>query len=191
MQFFHCYGLICEITPKSKGYTRLTVSTNIPFKQRLLKFNVWDTLLLQSETMEPFRIGEEVYVEYSYKNSYPQLTRIIPSRVDNCPICDSSLEGIDAQRWECDGCTSIPEEHHKKRVNAEMKLVSSTLNEYQHSRGYKLEFYYAVENTTFSPVIFEDKLLFNHIPKLSVGHNYRVAGWISPNGRYLDVTNIY
>ena len=123
MALFNNYGLICEINPNTKGYTRLTISTNIPFKTKLIKFNVWDTLLLKkpgstrSNTMIPFKVGEEVLVEYSYKDGYPQLVNLVSARVDNCPVCYSSMEGIDAQRMEvgCDDCRLIPEDEHKRR----------------------------------------------------------------------------
>lgn len=186
-----CYGLICEITPNAKGYTRLTISTNIPFKTKLLKFNVWDSLLLEKPTMEPFRIGEGVQVQYFYRDVFPQLSEMVEAAVDNCPICRTTLEAIDAQRWECDACKSIPDEQRKKRVNARMLLVSKKLNAYKNSKGYKLELYWVGEDKTLTPVIFESNLLFNAIDKLSTGTMYWIVGWLAANDRYLDVTDIY
>ena len=197
MALFNNYGLICEINPNTKGYTRLTISTNIPFKTKLIKFNVWDTLLLKklgstrSSVMIPFKVGEEVQVEYSYKNSYPQLVNMVASRVDNCPICFSSLEGIDAQRLECDGCRLIPEEEHKKRVNTQMQVVSKTLKQYSNSAGIKLELFNENDNKTFAPVIFPNNFAFQTVENMKIGHKYWVAGWIAPNGKFLDVVDIY
>ena len=113
------------------------------------------------------------------------------ARVDNCPICFSSLEGIDAQRWECDGCSLIPEEDRKTRINKEFKLVSKTMQEYKNSKGCKLELYCAEDNKTFKPVIFENSFHFNGIEKMRIGRRYRIAGWLAANGRYLDVVDIY
>ena len=197
MALFNSYGLICEINPNTKGYTRLTISTNIPFKTKLIKFNVWDTLLLKkpgstrSSVMIPFKVGEEVQVEYSYKNSYPQLVSMVASRIDNCPVCFSSLEGIDAQRLECDGCRLIPEEEHKKRVNTQMQVVSKTLKQYSNSAGIKLELFSENDNKAFAPVIFPNNVAFQTVENMKIGHKYWVAGWIAPNGKFLDVVDIY
>lgn len=191
MSLLNSFGLICEIDPNVKGYTRLTISTNIPFKTKLLKFNVWDTLLLKKSTLEPFKIGEEVHVKYSYKNTFPQLVSMELSRIDNCPICFSSLEGIDSQRWECEGCRLIPEDEHKKRVNKQMQLVSKSLKEYDHCKGYRLEFYCASEHKAFNTVIFEGNFVYKEINKLRVGDTYWVVGWVTQNGRFLDIVDIY
>ena len=192
MALFNDYGLICEINPNTKGYTRLTISTNIPFKTKLIKFNVWDTILLKrSSTMKPFKVGEEVLVQYSYKNGYPQLVSMVPTRVDNCPVCYSSLEGIDAQRLECDGCRLIPENEHKKRVNTQMQVISKTPKQYSNSAGIQLELYSENDNKAFAPVIFPSNLAFQTVENLKVGHKYWVVGWIASNGKFLDVVDIY
>ena len=199
MALFNNYGLICEINPNTKGYTRLTISTNIPFKTKLLRFNVWDTIQLKrpgstrSNAMIPFKVGEEVQVEYSYKDGYPQLVNMVSARVDNCPVCFSSLEGIDAQRMEvgCDGCRLIPEDEHKKRVNTQMQVVSKTLKQYSNSAGIKLELYSESENKAFAPEIFPSNFVFQTAENMKVGHKYWVVGWIAPNGKFLDVVDIY
>ena len=190
MSLFNSYGRVYEIDPNVKGYTRLTISTNIPFKNRLIKFNIWESLLLKKPSLIPFKVGEEVRVDYSYKNGYPQLVSMIPSRVDNCPVCYTSLEGIDAQRLECDGCRLMPEEEHKKRINTHMQLVSKTLKDYPNCKGFRLELYNAVDNKAFIPVIFANNRLYNAIENLKVGNMYYVVGWLAPNGKYLDVVDI-
>ena len=191
MTLFDCYGFISEIRPVEKRYTRLTITTNIPFKTKDLKFNVWDSLLLTKETMEPFKIGEEVEVQYSFKNDFLQLTNMIPAAIDNCPVCYSSLEAMDAQRIMCLGCSAIPEAEHSKRVNAQMKLVSFNLNEYESSKSYKLKLYFSDGDKTFTPVIFENNKIFKIIPELRVGDSYFVIGWIASNGRFLNILDIY
>ena len=191
MTLRNCYGIISEIRPVVKGYTRLTIATNIPFKTRYLKFNVWESRLLKKPTMEPFKIGEEVQVDYHVKNNYPQLDSMISAAIDNCPVCYSSLEAINAQRIECLGCSTIPEAEHSRRVNTQMKLVSYSLKEYQNSKGYRLELYSAAEDKTFTPVIFENNLLFSGISNLKVGEAYFVVGWEGANGYFFDVDDIY
>ena len=143
--------------------------------------------------MIPFKVGEEVQVEYSYKDGYPQLVNMVSARVDNCPVCFSSLEGTDAQRMEigCDGCRLIPEDEHKKRVNTQMQVVSKTLKQYSNSAGIKLELYSESENKAFAPVIFPSNFVFQTAENMKVGHKYWVVGWIAPNGKFLDVVDIY
>ena len=114
MALFTCFGLVNQIYAADKGYTRVTVATNIPFKTKKIKFNVWDSMLLKKETMENFKVKDEVYVQYSYRNGYPQLINMRSARIDNCPVCFTSLEGIDAQRMDCEACRLIPEAEHKK-----------------------------------------------------------------------------
>ena len=185
------YGIISEITPNPKGYTRLTISTNIPYKTKYLKFNVWDSLLIQKPTTEPFRIGEGVQVEYTYQGVFPRLTLMQEAAVDNCPICLTTLDAIDSQRWECESCANIPDEDRKKRVTAQMLLVSKKVNQYKSSKGCKLELNWVKENKTFTPVIFESSFLFNAINKLRAGSVYWIVGWLAQNDRYLDVVDIY
>jgi len=198
MALFQNYGIICEINPNTKGYTRLTISTNVPFKTKLIKFNVWDTLQLKklgstrSNAMIPFKVGEEVSVEYSYKDSYPQLVNMVSARVDNCAVCFSSLKGIDAQRFEvgCDGCRLIPEDEHKKRVNTQMQVVSKTIKQYSNSAGIKLELYSESDNKAFAPVIFPNNFTFQTAENMEVAQKCWVVGWIAPNGKFLDVIDI-
>ena len=193
MALFNDYGLISEINPNTKGYTRLTISTNVPFQTKLIKFNVWDTLQLKKPTMMPFKVGEGVLVEYSYKDGYPQLVSMVSSHIDYCPVCYTSLQGIDAQRIEigCDKCRLIPENEHKKRVNAQMQVVSKTLKQYSNSAGIKLELYCESENKAFAPVIFPSNIVFHTVENAKVGHKYWVVGWIAANGRFLDVVDFY
>ena len=143
--------------------------------------------------MIPFKVGEEVFVEYSYKNSYPQLVNLVSARVDNCSVCFCSMEGFDAQRMEigCDECRLIPEDEHKRRVVTQMQVVSKTLKQFSNSAGVKLELYSESENKAFAPVIFPSNFAFQTAENMKVGHKYWVVGWIAPNGKFLDVVDIY
>ena len=190
MALFTCFGFVNQIYAADKGYTRVTVATNIPFKTKKIKFNVWDSMLLKKETMENFKVKDEVYVQYSYRNGYPQLINMRSARIDNCPVCFTSLEGIDAQRMDCEACRLIPEAEHKKRVNESMKLTACAFKKYQNSNGYRLEVYSAEENKNFAFVVFENNALYDGVPDMKVGDSYRVVGWLSPNNRFLDVVDI-
>ena len=192
MALFNCFGVVNQIyAVPDKGYTRVTVATNIPFKTKKVKFNVWDTMLLKKETFENFKVGDEVHVQYSQRKGFPHLINMRSAWVDNCPICYTSLEGINAQRTECDSCRLIPEDEHKKRVNDLMKLTACAYKKYKNSNGYRLEFYYTEENKSFYFVIFENNTLYDNVPDMMVGESYRVTGWLSPNKRFLDVVNIH
>ena len=192
MALFNCYGLVNQLyAVADKGYTRCTVATNIPFKTKKLKFNVWDMMMLKKETMESFKVGDEVEVQYSYRNGYPQLINMRSACIDNCPVCFSSLEAIDTQRMECVGCAQIPEDEHKRRINHSMKLTACAFKKYAKSNGYRLEFYLTEENKCFAFVIFENNSLYDTIPDMKVGECYNVIGWLSPNNRFLDVVDIH
>ena len=192
MELFNCYGLVNELYPVSaKGYTRLTIATNIPFKTRKIKFNVWDKMLLRKNTGESFKLGEEVQVQYGYRRGFPQLMEMQAVSIDNCPVCWASLEGINAQRTDCAACSLIPEDEHKKRINTEMKLTACAYKKYEKSNGYRVEFYDAAENKSFTFVIFENNSLYATVPDMKVGDSYRVIGWLAPNNRFLDVVDIH
>ena len=190
MELLNCFGLIDQLYAVDRGYTRVTIATNIPFKTKRIKFNVWDMMLLRNDALENFKIGDEVKVQYSHRNGFPRLMNMRSARIDNCPVCFTSLEGIDAQQIECDGCRLIPEEEHKKRVNESMKLTGCALKKYQVSNGYRLEVYSPEENKSFAFVVFENSALYDNVPDMKVGNSYRVIGWLSPNGRFLDVVDI-
>ncbi len=191
MSVFTAFGRIAEIKLMDKGYRRVTVAVNIPFMTKWMKFNVWNEKLLKKKTLEPFTEGEDVKVKYNYKDVFLNLIEMEPSMIDNCPICYSSLEAIDAQRMECEGCSLIPENERKTRINVEMKLTSCTFKQYLHSVGYKLEFLFEDETKRFVGVIFENTLLYNNIPELKVGSNYFVVGWKSNSGILLDIVDLY
>ena len=187
---FSAYGKISEVKPSPKGYTRLTVSYNIPFNTNHLKFNVWDLEHLLSVDMKPLKKKDSVFIEYSYKNGYPQLHKIEEKLVDNCPVCYSSLEALDAQRMECDGCRNMPLCDHSKRIHEEMKLVSSELNSYSLSKGLKLEFYHGKDSRIYNFVIFENDVLFDDARAMQIGFDYTVTAWSAPNKKFLKVVDI-
>ena len=191
MSSFTAYARICELIPSEKGYTRLTVAVNIPFKLKLFKFNVWDEALLKTELMEPFKVGDEVKVSYNYKKTFPNLLEMTLSSLDTCPVCFAYLEAADAQRMDCPGCSTVPETDHKIRLNVEMKLTSCDPKEYLHTIGYRLTLHCEEEGMDYVSVIFPNNLLYNTIKDLKVNQNYFVIGWKSLQGHLLDVVDIY
>ena len=191
MRSFTAYGRICELTSSEKGYRRLTVAVNIPFKTELFKFNVWDETLLKTELMEPFKAGDEIKVTYNYKKTFPNLIEMTSASLDTCPVCFAYLEAINTQRMDCPGCNLIPETDHKIRLNVEMKLTSCTPKEYLHSTGYRLDLHYEEEDNNYISVIFPNDILYNTIKDLNVGQKYFVIGWKTLHGILLDVVDIY
>ena len=192
MDVFTIFGKVCELKSVDNGrYTRLTIVTNISFKTKAMRFNVWDQTLLQTKNSKLFEIGEEVEIKYTHKNSYLHLMEMSKTSIDICPVCYKYLEATDAQRTDCTACSLIPEEEHKTRVNAQMKLTSSVIKQYLHSPGYKLEFLHESENKRYVIVVFENSFLYNTIQNLKVGDCYFVIGWKSKQpGGFLDVVDI-
>ena len=190
IKMFSVYGKISEVKPSQKGYIRLTVSHNVPFKTKHIKFNVWNQELLKKANGTPLKRKDTVFVEYIYKNGYPKLQNIQENSVDNCPVCYSSLEGIDAQRMTCEGCCFIPECDYPKRIHDQMKLVSTELCAYTKSSGYKLEFYNQKESRSFTFVIFKNNVLFESVSEMKAGFDYTVIAWLALDSKFLDVVDI-
>ena len=184
-------GRIYEMNPSDKGYTRLSIASNIPFKMKFYKFHVWDRTLLTTELMEPFQVGNEVKVTYSYKNKFPKLTKMELTSLDTCPVCFSHQEAMDAQRQDCPGCSIIPEAEHKTRVNVQMKVKSCTPKEYEHSMGHMLCLNHEEEEKTYYTVVFPSNPLFNVVKDIKVDNSYYIVGWKAAGSKILELEDIY
>ena len=117
-------GEIAKMEVMEKGYTKLVISVNIPYKRTNLTFCVWDPrkLCVGDDGID---IGDNVLVQYHYKENFKQLDGLTKmERFDSCPICYTNLEPMDAQRIDCPGCTSISELETKERVSEKIKLSS-------------------------------------------------------------------
>jgi hypothetical protein len=183
-------GKIVELSTVDQGYRRLAVAVNLPFRTKVLKFNVWNDNLLQKETLEPYKEGDDVAVDYHYQGSYLRLNGLKPILLDSCPICYTYREATDAQRIDCLECDSIPEDSKKTRVNCRMRLTSKSKKQYMYSLGFRLQLVpEGEEGKTYTAVIFENNLLFPKVPMFKTGENYFVVGWISNN--LLDIIDIY
>ena len=109
-------GEIAKIEVMTKGYTKLLISVNIPYKRINLTFCVWDTsqLCVGGDGID---IGDNVLVQYHYKEKFAQLDGLNKmERFDSCPICYANLEPMDAQRIECPECSNISEEESKEKT---------------------------------------------------------------------------
>lgn len=173
------YGTIAKIEIMDKGYTKVLLSVNIPFKRKYMVFNIWDDDKLKDK-FGVIKIGDCVSVSYHYKDQFPVMDELIRvHRLDNCPICFSDLDPIDTQRINCSGCSSMDELEYKDRVSENMKLISYSLREYQFSHGFRLEFIAESTEKKFIGVIFKNNILYDKISELNVSETYHVVGWKS------------
>ena len=162
-----------------KGYTKIVLTVNIPFKQKYISFNVWKNSLLQDSSGR-FKINDHVGVLYHYKGHFTVLDEIV--RVigfDNCSKCFCNLEPMDAQRFDCPGCSMMDESEHKDRISENMKLLSYSINNYAYSPGYRLEFMHESTEKKIVAVIFKNNPLFDRIETLKISKTYIVIGWQS------------
>ncbi len=191
---FSCFGKVLEITQMEKGYKRYILTVNVPFKTKLLKFNVWKKNLPDFGDLTKLEVDDEVYVQYHYKNGYPQLDDVNMAVIDNCPVCCSYLEATDAQRMDCQGCNSMPESEHKERIDSCFELKSSNIESYKYSSGYKLKFENRESQKELTCVIFESNPLYSKMSNLKVSNVYHVIGWkdtAKSEFRFVDITGIY
>ena len=115
-------GEIVKLEVTDREYTKLILSVNIPFKAQSITFNVFDnTKLRDAEGL--FGVGDCVRADYHYKDTFTQLDQLTKMvKFDNCPICYSNLEAMDAQRFDCSGCALMSEDEHKERISEKMEL---------------------------------------------------------------------
>ena len=187
-------GEIVKLEVTDKGYTKMILTVNIPFKAVNITFNVFDSMKLRDEE-EIFAVGDCVRADYHYKERFTQLDQITKMiRFDNCPICYCNLEAIDAQRFECPGCALINEDEHKERISEKMELLECNLNVYKFSPGYKVEFLSEDKKRRFATVIFQNSPIFDGMKEMKNHHFYHVVGWWSKQGfkcSPLEIVNIH
>ena len=70
-------------------YFRLTVTVEITFMRKLLKFNVWKDL--KRLCRASYELGDQVKVEYHYKGSFPELISLEMAYFINCLNCYASI----------------------------------------------------------------------------------------------------
>ena len=190
MMILTALGTIEELQLLNKGYYKLVISNPIPFDTKLLRFNVWNTKLLNKSTGQQYDINEQVEARYHLKNAkFPTLDELLPATIDSCPICYNTLPAIDTQRMNCDACSILPSSEHKERINIPMRFESCTANEYLYSVGYRIELLPLDRDTPFTCVIFPNTLLYSRLQTLKVGNMYNVLAW--KKGDLLKVLDMF
>ena len=185
-------GTIEELQLLNKGYYKLVISNPIPFQTKILRFNVWDTKLLNKSTGQQFDINEQVEVRYHLKDTkFLTLDRLLPATIDSCPICHNALPAIDTQRMDCHGCANLPLDLHKEWVKEPMRLMSCTAKEYLYSTGYRIELLPqdSEKPFRFTCVIFPNSLLYSRLQTLKVGNVYNILGW--KKGNLLELLDMF
>ena len=133
-------GEIVKAELMEKGYLKLVLLVNIPYKTVYLTFILWDQKKFLGGD-DSLCIGDCVLAKYHYNANFTRLDEMNKvMRFDSCPICWCNLEAMDAQRIDCNGCSTISEAESKERVAERIRLTSKSLKEYRYSTGYKIEF---------------------------------------------------
>ena len=186
-------GKIYEISRSSKGYTKLVIIVNIPFKTKYLKFCIWDdTQLIYKGT--PFREDDSVRVDYYYQDNFPRFSSMTPQPIDMCPICFCFHEETDAQRMDCQYCSTYATEQYKERVNESLKLLSNSTKNCRYSRGQCMVFINDSTGEVFTCIVYESNPLFSKLGELELSNLYTVVGWKeNPSFKCntLDVIDVY
>ena len=184
-------GKIYDISQSSKGYFKLTIAVNTPFKTRFLKFCLWDDELLKYNA-ELYKEGDEVRVSYYYQDNFPKFLSMVPQSIDECPDCFTFYEASDAQRIVCpESCSTHTEV--KERVHNSVKLVSITVKSFRYPPGRCLVFIDDNTGETFHCTIFESHPIFMKTGDLELLKMYNIIGWRASDRfkNSLDVIDIY
>lgn len=186
---------IVKIEKTDKGYTKLLLLVNIPYKTNYIPFNLWPKKVERFLTGDDKKnVGDYVQAKYHYKGNFTELDELEKMECfDNCPLCWCNLEATDAQRIDCPGCALMGEEEKKERVAESMVLKSKEFNVYLYSSGYKLIFL-SEEGSEFVFVVFKKSPLYDEINELVVSKKYQVVGWKNKGDfkiHPLDIVNIY
>lgn len=175
---FKDLGIIKKLKLEEKGYYRLIISVNKPFYTKYLQFNVWRKESLHDSDGQQLGLEDQVEAEYYFKGNFPQLTSLTKACIEYCPVCFNTLERIETQRMDCNGCSEVPCYEHKERINTKMILISCAEKQYRYSTGYRLELSAPSLGSSFISVVFPNKpLLRSILPNLQVGKVYTVLGW--------------
>ena len=129
------------IEETNKGYTKLVLSNPIPWRTRYLRFNVWRKDKLYHDGKE-YKVGDMVSVEYTQEDfdKLVSLEPVEPTQVDSCLVCYGLYEvPRDGERIDCGRC-SVFDINKRRRLNAELKLTTSTSKRCTYSMGQCLEF---------------------------------------------------
>ena len=167
----HFFGRIFQLKDYPRGYTRMTIATDLPYRRKFVKFNIWDLPELKTRYGDDFQEGAQVQYSYDTDTQYPYLTDFERCLLGSCPDCYADYELGDAQRMSCGYCYNIEVD----RLDISLKLESSKIKKYPYSKGISLCF--ADQDTNYICCVFETSPLYDDLQTLEVGMEYIVVGW--------------
>lgn len=183
------------IEETNKGYTKLVLSNPIPWRTRYLRFNVWRKDKLYHDGKE-YKVGDMVSVEYTQEDfdKLVSLEPVEPTQVDSCLVCYGLYEvPRDGERIDCGRC-SVFDINKRRRLNAELKLTTSTSKRCTYSMGQCLEFVDEMRDKLYFVWSFRGNPCHTQLCALKTQERYTVNGWIAKQtdeGNYfIDLTNV-
>ena len=189
------FGKIYEISQASKGYFKLTISTNLPFATKFLKFCLWDNSQL-SHDGKLFKQGDQIIVNYYYQDIFLRLVSMIPQPFDECPVCSCFYEMSDAQRIDCSQCSNYAKDQVKERVHSSLTLVANWVKDCKYSKGQSMVFIDNDTKKTLNCIVYENHPIFSKLANIQLLNEYTVIGWkqscnnLKINSK-VDVIDIY
>ena len=183
------------IEETNKGYTKLVLSNPIPWRTRYLRFNVWRKDKLYHDGKE-YKVGDMVSVEYTQEDfdKLVSLEPVEPTQVDSCLVCYGLYEvPRDGERIDCGRC-SVFDINKRRRLNAELKLTTSTSKRCTYSMGQCLEFVDEMRDKLYFVWSFRGNPCYTQLCTLKTQERYTVNGWIAKQtdeGNYfIDLANV-
>ena len=175
MSFF-ALAKIDLIEESSKGYTKLALSSPVPWRTRHLIFFVWQKSKLYHGD-EMFKVDDAVGIEYR-PGKFDRLVSMELARVDICPVCYSLYElPPNAQKIDC-GLCSIFDTDRRERAPAELKLIAITYKQCAYSKGCCLTFVDEKADVLYFSWTLEAKPYFEKFGALEPKQKYNIYGWI-------------
>ena len=182
MVLTHLFGRIFQLKDEPRGYTRMTIATDLPYRRQFVRFNIWDLPGLKTRYGDGFQEGAEVQYSYDTETQYPYLTDFEPCLLGSCTDCYAQYELGDAQKISCGDCDNLEVD----RLDVSLKLESSKIKKYTYSKGISVCF--TEQETKYICRVFETSPLFEDLQTLEVGVEYTVVGW---RGEKLEDGNFY
>ena len=177
MSFF-ALGKIDVLEESNKGYTKLVLSSPVPWRNRYLTFYVWHKVKLQHGD-EAFKVDDAVSVEYK-PGKFDRLISLEPARLDSCIVCYGLYElPLNSQKIDCGYC-SVFAADRRERAPTILKLIAITYKDCAYSRGCCLTFASEADVLYFAWT-FEKKPHFVKFGALETLRNYNICGWILRN----------
>ena len=87
------FATIKEYKKMPRGYIRLTVSIDTPFKRGVVKFNVWKEMVKPCGAV--YDVGDRVKIVYHRNGHFSELDILEAAYFNNCNNCYRSIEWTD------------------------------------------------------------------------------------------------